>query len=256
MTKLEQLFYNCHAEESRCVPCIQFVKDNGIFLTHHKDSLSVDQLACQYIHESFTHATKEDFGEINPDGIFLAVAQLPYEIFDWDTFQKARNFIVWQAITTGNLSLMKYLPTEMTPNITLDALNDQITQANAFLGINIPPKIKAVMKNGVFKAKTWTDAREIVMGHGGKQNGKYEYEKRSFPVEIEKHGSYTTVRDVLAADLRLAKESNDTFIVQTYEMAKKLAVMDGSNDGRYDGRLIEIAEQGLYRDIRWYNETT
>lgn len=41
----------------------------------------------------------------------------------------------------------------------------------------------------------------------------------------------------------------ETYKVKTFEMAVKLAVMDGTDDGLYNGLPIEVEGEGLYRDL-------
>eukprot|EP00667_Euglena_gracilis_P003135 EG_transcript_3145 len=60
-----------------------------------------------------------------------------------------------------------------------------------------------------------------------------------------------TLRTQLKATVQVHSQTSvkETYKVKTFEMAAKLAVMDGTDDGMYNGLPIEVEGEGLYRDL-------
>jgi hypothetical protein len=51
------------------------------------------------------------------------------------------------------------------------------------------------------------------------------------------------------SELHSRTNVTETYKVKTFEMAAKLAVLDGTDDGLYNGLPIEVEGEGLYRDL-------
>jgi hypothetical protein len=64
-------------------------------------------------------------------------------------------------------------------------------------------------------------------------------------------GEIANLRSRLEAKAELHSRTNvhETYKVKTFEMAAKLATMDGTDDGMYNGLPIEVEGEGLYRDL-------
>lgn len=64
-------------------------------------------------------------------------------------------------------------------------------------------------------------------------------------------GEIANLRARLEAKQEVHSRTNihETYKVKTFEMAAKLAVMDGTDDGMYNGLPIEVEGEGLYRDL-------
>eukprot|EP00667_Euglena_gracilis_P007961 EG_transcript_8056 len=64
-------------------------------------------------------------------------------------------------------------------------------------------------------------------------------------------GEVAHLRSRLESKTELHSRTNihETYKVKTFEMAAKLAVMDGTDDGMYNGLPIEVEGEGLYRDL-------
>eukprot|EP00668_Euglena_longa_P046220 GGOE01061904.1.p1 GENE.GGOE01061904.1~~GGOE01061904.1.p1 ORF type:complete len:462 (-),score=44.93 GGOE01061904.1:179-1564(-) len=64
-------------------------------------------------------------------------------------------------------------------------------------------------------------------------------------------GEVANLRARLESKTELHSRTNihETYKVKTFEMAAKLAVMDGTDDGMYNGLPIEVEGEGLYKDL-------
>eukprot|EP00668_Euglena_longa_P041458 GGOE01054585.1.p1 GENE.GGOE01054585.1~~GGOE01054585.1.p1 ORF type:complete len:689 (-),score=187.48 GGOE01054585.1:368-2434(-) len=74
-----------------------------------------------------------------------------------------------------------------------------------------------------------------------------ELEEKILGLELE----IRNLRAQLQPKVELHSQTSirETYKVKTFEMAAKLAVMDGTDDGMYNGLPIEVEGEGLYRDL-------
>eukprot|EP00667_Euglena_gracilis_P015859 EG_transcript_16537 len=73
-------------------------------------------------------------------------------------------------------------------------------------------------------------------------------ESRTRQAQMTEH--MATLRIAPKQQMRSKTNVSETYKVKTLEMAAKLAVMDGTDDGMYNGLPIEVEGMGLYRDLR------
>jgi len=109
-----------------------------------------------------------------------------------------------------------------------------------------------------YKVKSFEIAAKLALSDGD-DDGLY----KGLPIEIEGEGLY---RDLVASGRKSLgatafatagsghksgslTSTHETYKVETFEMAEKLAKMDGTDDGLYRGIPIEVTGQGLYRDL-------
>jgi hypothetical protein len=109
--------------------------------------------------------------------------------------------------------------------------------------------------SSTYKVKNFEMAAKLAASDGT-DDGLYN----GLPIEVEGEGLY---RDLVKAGRRPHSQAppsmqtrptssiatSETYKVNTIETAQKLALMDGTDDGMYNGLPIEVAGQGLYRDL-------
>lgn len=101
-----------------------------------------------------------------------------------------------------------------------------------------------------YKVKTFEMAAKLAI-MDGTDDGMFN----GLPIEIEGEGLY---KELVAAGRRpkttatnnsSVTTTSQTYKVQSFEVAERLAKMGGSNDGMYNGLPIEVVGEGLYSDL-------
>jgi TolA-binding protein len=104
-----------------------------------------------------------------------------------------------------------------------------------------------------YKVKTFDLAAKLAKADGS-DDGLYN----GLPIEVDGKGLY---RDLVKAGWTVSTHGaaaasggshttkQETYMVDTFEMAEKLAKMDGTDDGMYNDLPIEVKGEGLYRDL-------
>lgn len=81
-----------------------------------------------------------------------------------------------------------------------------------------------------------------------------QYEAKDMALAARMHAleqELMTLRTQFQAkqEVKTSTKMTETYKVKTFEQAAKLAAMDGTDDGLYNGIPIEIEGEGLYRDL-------
>lgn len=102
-----------------------------------------------------------------------------------------------------------------------------------------------------YKVKTFEMAAKLA-----KMDGTDDGLFNGLPIEVEGEGLY---KELVAAGRQAKPQSqgqassmtttSQTYKVQSFDVAERLAKMSGSNDGKYNGLPIEVTGQGLYTDL-------
>jgi len=102
-----------------------------------------------------------------------------------------------------------------------------------------------------YKVKTFEMAAKLAK-MDGTDDGLYN----ELPIEVEGEGLYIElvragrrVAETASASTTSSVTTSQTYKVKTFEMAAKLSKMDGTDDGLYHGRPIEVEGEGLYIEL-------